>query len=69
VYVSDPEGQRVLVFDDQGTPLAVLGGAGSTLFQLPTGVALDDEGNLWVSDATNQRVLRFPALNLEPVDE
>jgi uncharacterized protein (TIGR03663 family) len=69
VYVSDPEGQRVLVFDDQGTPLAVLGGAGSTLFQLPTGVALDVQGNLWISDATNQRVLRFPALNLEQADD
>jgi DNA-binding beta-propeller fold protein YncE len=69
VYVSDPEGSRVLIFDDEGTPLAVLGGSGSALFQLPTGVALDDQNNLWVSDATGQRLLRFPAFDFEQVSD
>ncbi len=65
VYVSDPEGPRVLIFDDDGTALAVLGGPGSNLFQLPTGVILDRQNNLWVSDAVSQRLLRFPALDLD----
>jgi streptogramin lyase len=62
VYVSDPEGPRILVFDDVGNPLAALGGPGNSIFQLPTGVILDSQDNLWVSDAVNQRLLRFPAL-------
>jgi uncharacterized protein (TIGR03663 family) len=65
VYVSDPEGARVLVFDAVGTPLAVLGGLGSSLFQLPTGVVLDSQDHLWISDATNQRLLRFPSLTFD----
>ena len=62
-YISDPEGSRILVFDGEGSALAVLGGPGSNLFQLPTGVVLDAQDNLWVSDAANQRLLRFPALS------
>jgi uncharacterized protein (TIGR03663 family) len=63
VYVSDPENARVIVFDDAGTPLAVLGGLGSGIFQLPTGVILDAQDRLWVSDAGTQRLLRFPPLS------
>jgi DNA-binding beta-propeller fold protein YncE len=65
VYISDPEGSRILVFDSEGTALAVLGDPGSNLFQLPTGVILDTLDNLWISDATSQRLLRFPALSFE----
>jgi uncharacterized protein (TIGR03663 family) len=65
VYVSDPEGARVLVFDAQGAPLAVLGGPLSGLFELPTGVLIDQQDRLWVSDAGSQRLLRFPPLTLE----
>jgi DNA-binding beta-propeller fold protein YncE len=63
VYVSDPEGLRILIFDALGTPLGVLGGPGSNLFQLPTGITVDDQGYVWVSDSANQRILRFPPLN------
>jgi uncharacterized protein (TIGR03663 family) len=69
VFVSDPEGARVLVFDSQGEPLAVLGGLNSTLYDLPSGVVVDSSDHLWVSDAANQRVLRFPALQLDQPDE
>jgi uncharacterized protein (TIGR03663 family) len=60
VYVTDPEGGQLLIFDAEGTPLVVIGGSSSTLFQLPTGVILDSQDRLWVSDAANQRLLRFP---------
>jgi DNA-binding beta-propeller fold protein YncE len=69
VFVSDPEGARVLVFDSQGEPLAVLGGLNSTLYDLPSGIVVDSSDHLWVSDAANQRVLRFPALQLDQPDE
>ncbi|MEI1278544.1 NHL repeat-containing protein [Leptospira venezuelensis] len=35
------------------------GGASDTRFTRPTGIAADSAGNLWVSDFTNNRVLRF----------
>jgi len=67
VYVTDPEGLRVLVFDDQGNPLAVVGGPDTNLFQLPTGVVLDKQDHLWVSDSIGQRLMRFAPLRFEPV--
>jgi uncharacterized protein (TIGR03663 family) len=65
LYASDPEGPRIIIFDTTGTPIAVLGGPGSTLFQSPTGLVLDAQDNLWVSDAANHRLLRFPSINLD----
>ena len=69
VYVSDPEGPRVIVFDSQGTLLAVIGGTDSSFLQSPTGVLLDAQDHLWVSDAVTNRLLRFPPLNLAPNGE
>lgn len=68
VYASDPEGSRVLVFDAQGELLAVLVGqsADGVFLQWPTGVVLDDQDNLWVSDGATGRLLRFPPLGLQP---
>jgi DNA-binding beta-propeller fold protein YncE len=65
VYASDPEHSRVLVFDPEGELLASLKGGGGSFFKAPTGVALDAQGRLWVSDADGQRLLRFSALNFE----
>ena len=64
VYVSDPEGVRILVFSTEGKFLNYWGtfGAGENNFNLPTGLAADDEGNVWVVDAGNNRILRFDVL-------
>ncbi len=64
VYVTDPERYRILVFDREGKPLAVLGryGFDETSFALPTGIAVDAEGNIYVSDAVGNRILKFPPL-------
>ncbi|OGO13345.1 MAG: hypothetical protein A2Y93_01610 [Chloroflexi bacterium RBG_13_68_17] len=61
VCTSEPEGYRLLCFDPQGVFLTGWGDAGSavTQFNLPTGVAFDREGHLWVADAGNDRVMRF----------
>ncbi len=61
VCTSDPEGYRVLCFDETGQFLqgwGDFGGTGST-FDLPTGLSFDREGALWVADAGNGRLMRF----------
>ena len=65
VYASDPEHSRIIVFDAEGAPLASLKGGGGSFFNTPTGVALDAQGRLWVSDVDGQRLLRFSALDFE----
>jgi DNA-binding beta-propeller fold protein YncE len=62
VYASDPEGQRVLVFDALGAPLAVLKGAESRAWPSPAGLALDAQDRLWLSDATGNGLARFSAV-------
>ncbi len=61
VCTSEPEGYRLLCFDQQGVFLTGWGDAGSavTQFTLPTGLAFDREGHLWVADSGNDRVMRF----------
>jgi DNA-binding beta-propeller fold protein YncE len=61
VYVTDPEGYRVLIFDQSGGFVATFGeyGFDSKTFSLPTGIAVDGEGNIYVTDSTNHRVMKF----------
>ena len=61
VYVTDPEGYRVLVFDQDGEFVATFGeyGFDSKTFALPTGIAVDGEGNVYVTDSANHRVMKF----------
>jgi predicted membrane-bound mannosyltransferase/DNA-binding beta-propeller fold protein YncE len=62
VYVTDPEGFRVLEFSADGTFLHTWGtyGDGMEGFGLASGIAVDAEGNIWVTDAGNDRVMKFP---------
>lgn len=66
VYVTDPEGYRVLIFSSTGEPAAALGRYGSEedAFGLPTGLALGPDGNVWLADTGNNRVVRLAALQL-----
>ncbi|NOZ51163.1 MAG: TIGR03663 family protein [Chloroflexi bacterium] len=61
IYASDPSGWRILVWNPDGTPRAVLGQYGNTLtdFAWPSGVFVDDQDMLWVVDADNSRLMKF----------
>jgi DNA-binding beta-propeller fold protein YncE len=61
VFVTDPEGYRVIEFDANGQFVRVWGdfGTDNTMFGLPSGIAADAAGNIWVTDAGNNRIMRF----------
>lgn len=61
VFITDPEGFRVIQFDSNGSFIRLWGtfGTGPENFGLPNGLAIDKEGHLWVADAGNGRVMRF----------
>jgi uncharacterized protein (TIGR03663 family) len=62
VYVADPILGRVLVFNQHGNFLFAWGGFGSGPDEIGIvgGLAVDPQGNVWVSDARNNRLMRFP---------
>jgi DNA-binding beta-propeller fold protein YncE len=66
VYVSDPEGFRILVFSESGLFQYTFGdyGADNSTFALPNGLALSPT-HLYVVDAANNRIMRF-AISVEP---
>ena len=61
VFVTDPEGYRVLAFSVNGDYLYAFGMYGTDLvsFGLPNDITADPEGNIWVADAANNRVMEF----------
>ncbi|MBC8447256.1 MAG: glycosyltransferase family 39 protein [Chloroflexi bacterium] len=64
VYVTDPEGGRVLVFSADGQPLGQFGslGDGPGQFRKPVGIAVGSDGRVIVSDSHGCRVVAFGAL-------
>jgi uncharacterized protein (TIGR03663 family) len=61
LYATDPDSFRVLEFTSTGEFVRAWGEFGTTSesFALPSGIAADDQGRIWVSDATNNRLMRF----------
>lgn len=64
IYLSDPEGYRILVYSNDGTALASLGRFGEEEdgFNLPTGIAFDPGGAIWIADAANNRLEVYPTI-------
>lgn len=61
IFVTDPEGFRILEFAPNGQFVRAWGdyGVGASQIGLAGGVAVDAEGRVWVADAGNQRIMRF----------
>lgn len=61
VFVADPEGPRVLEFDPEGNFVRGWGDYSTEPdgFNIVSGLAFDQNGDLWVSDGGNNRLLRF----------
>ncbi|NJN79714.1 MAG: 6-bladed beta-propeller [Anaerolineales bacterium] len=61
VFITDPEGYRVMEFDQNGEVVRVWGdyGDGNSSFGLTSGIAVDNDGNIWVTDSAFNRVMRF----------
>lgn len=61
VFVADPLMGRVLVFNQEGTFLRTWGsfGAGPDEIGIVGGLGVDPQGRVWVSDANNNRLMRF----------
>jgi predicted membrane-bound mannosyltransferase/sugar lactone lactonase YvrE len=61
VYTSDPELSRIIVFTAQGEVVAAWGNQGpeSVNMNFPTGLAVDQDGGVWVSDTKNNRIQYF----------
>jgi DNA-binding beta-propeller fold protein YncE len=62
VYVTDPSTCRILEFTERGVILAVWGTCGEDNLSLdvPTGIAIDPLGGLWVSDSRHNRLVHYP---------
>ena len=65
VVITDPEGCRVLEFAPTGNTGKVVHvwgqcSTGTDGFGQPAGIAADKSGGVWITDATNQRLLHFP---------
>ena len=61
VFVTDPEGIRVLMFDMTGKFITGWGDYASDAegFSLPVGVAVDAQGGIWVTDAGANRLVYY----------
>jgi predicted membrane-bound mannosyltransferase/DNA-binding beta-propeller fold protein YncE len=61
IFITDPEGFRVMEFDPDGNLIRTWGEYGETSsgFGLASGIAMDQEGHLWVTDSAFNRVMRF----------
>ncbi|MCX6056371.1 MAG: TIGR03663 family protein [Chloroflexi bacterium] len=61
IFVTDPDAYRVLEFDPTGALVRGWGDYSSGIdgFGMPSGIAVDQENRIWVSDADNNFLLRF----------
>ena len=61
VFITDPEGFRVMEFDQEGAIVRTWGEYGNTpsTFGLASGIAVDSDGHIWVTDGAFNRIMRF----------
>jgi sugar lactone lactonase YvrE len=61
VFITDPEGYRVIELTNDGQFIRTWGdfGSGPDEIGLASGIAVDANGGVWVTDAGNNRILRY----------
>jgi len=60
VFITDPEQYRVVEFTPEGEVVRTWGNVlNITIFGLPSGITVDPNGHIWVTDAANNSILRF----------
>ena len=61
IFATDPDSFRVLEFTTSGNFVHTWGeyGLSSTNFGMPSGISVDSQGRIWVSDMANNRIIRF----------
>ncbi|MBC7877035.1 MAG: TIGR03663 family protein [Anaerolineales bacterium] len=61
VFITDPDAYRVMEFDPNGELIRTWGdfGDSNSSFGLASGIAIDNEGHVWVTDSVNNRLMRF----------
>ena len=71
LYVSDPEGYRILVFEAGGQYLGRFGqyALDSSGFGLPIGLDLDQDGYVYIADAGNNQILKYAPFPSEPAPD
>jgi predicted membrane-bound mannosyltransferase/DNA-binding beta-propeller fold protein YncE len=68
VFITDPEGYRVIEFTENGEFVRTWGdfGNGPDQIGLASGIAVDPAGFVWVTDAGNNRILRYTLPETQP---
>jgi DNA-binding beta-propeller fold protein YncE len=60
VFITDPDGFRVMEFDQNGALVRVWDDlTSSQSLGLPSGIAIDNEGHVWITDSTNNNLRRY----------
>ncbi len=61
VFITDPEGYRVIEYTAEGAFVQTWGtyGTDNATFGLASGIAVDAKGLVWVTDSANNRLMRF----------
>ena len=66
VTVTDPELCRLITFSPSGQPVRVQDGCSNSTLLLPSGIAYDGSGGLWVTNAGNGTLVHFKAETPNP---
>jgi sugar lactone lactonase YvrE len=61
VFITDPDGYRVIEYTTDGQLVQTWGDYGTTdsTFGITSGIAVDQDGRVWVTDAGNNRIMKF----------
>jgi sugar lactone lactonase YvrE len=64
VYAVDPGNRKIWVYDSELKYRGTLGGPAGELFASPLGLGFGPDGQLWVSDQANSRLLKLAPFDL-----